>query len=60
LTHGYSRVVLALLKLAAAEGKDFNVICTGIWSVLVLDILNSKVLGTFQHDIVPFIQVVLE
>ncbi|KAG0616697.1 hypothetical protein M758_5G135200 [Ceratodon purpureus] len=28
LTHGYSRVVLALLKMAAAEGKDFNVICT--------------------------------
>lgn len=28
MTHGYSRVVLALLKLAASEGKDFNVICT--------------------------------
>lgn len=28
LTHGYSRVVLALLKRAASEGRDFNVICT--------------------------------
>nr|XP_024399407.1 translation initiation factor eIF-2B subunit alpha-like isoform X2 [Physcomitrium patens]PNR38039.1 hypothetical protein PHYPA_021150 [Physcomitrium patens] len=28
LTHGYSRVVIALLKLAASEGKDFNVVCT--------------------------------
>lgn len=30
LTHGFSRVVLSLLKLAAANGKHFSVICTGI------------------------------
>jgi translation initiation factor 2B subunit (eIF-2B alpha/beta/delta family) len=30
LTHGFSRVVLALLKLATANGKHFSVICTGI------------------------------
>lgn len=29
LTHGFSRVVLSLLKMAAANGKQFNVICTG-------------------------------
>lgn len=29
LTHGFSRVVLNLLKMAAANGKHFNVICTG-------------------------------
>lgn len=28
LTHGFSRVVLSLLKLAAANGKHFSVICT--------------------------------
>lgn len=28
LTHGFSRVVLNLLKLAASNGKHFNVICT--------------------------------
>ncbi|KAL2650967.1 hypothetical protein R1flu_019095 [Riccia fluitans] len=28
LTHGYSRVALALLKLAASQGKRFKVICT--------------------------------
>ncbi|BBN00284.1 translation initiation factor eIF-2B subunit alpha [Marchantia polymorpha subsp. ruderalis] len=28
LTHGYSRVVLALLKLAASQGKRFQVVCT--------------------------------
>ncbi|CAK9268401.1 unnamed protein product [Sphagnum jensenii] len=28
LTHGFSRVVLALLKLATANGKRFSVICT--------------------------------
>lgn len=28
LTHGYSRVVVSLLKLAASNGKRFSVICT--------------------------------
>eukprot|EP00245_Coleochaete_scutata_P004667 TRINITY_DN17479_c2_g1_i1.p1 TRINITY_DN17479_c2_g1~~TRINITY_DN17479_c2_g1_i1.p1 ORF type:complete len:426 (+),score=83.93 TRINITY_DN17479_c2_g1_i1:18-1295(+) len=28
LTHGYSRVVIMLLKAAAAHGKNFTVICT--------------------------------
>ncbi|CAM6087919.1 unnamed protein product [Calypogeia fissa] len=28
LTHGFSRVVLALLKLAAQNGKHFSVVCT--------------------------------
>lgn len=32
LTHGSSRVVVALLKLAAANGKHFSVICTGACS----------------------------
>lgn len=34
LTHGYSRVVVSLLKLAASNGKRFSVICTGILSVV--------------------------
>ncbi|OAE19834.1 hypothetical protein AXG93_291s1150 [Marchantia polymorpha subsp. ruderalis] len=41
LTHGYSRVVLALLKLAASQGKRFQVVCTGMRHSIV-DQGNSR------------------
>jgi hypothetical protein len=58
LTHGFSRVVLALLKLATANGKHFSVICTGKWSHLQMlplhdsfGILNVAFLSHDQHEL---------
>lgn len=41
LTHGFSRVVLALLKLAVQNGKRFSVICTGTTPHTGLSCANS-------------------
>jgi hypothetical protein len=41
LTHGFSRVVLSILQLAASNKKHFSVICTGFLIFNCLHIILS-------------------
>ncbi|KAL3700643.1 hypothetical protein R1sor_018665 [Riccia sorocarpa] len=55
LTHGYSRVALALLKLAASQGKRFKVLCTegrpdNTGLEMAKELMNAKIPVTLILD----------
>jgi hypothetical protein len=55
LVHGYSRVVLEILKLAASNRKLFRVLCTGTlpwsFSCSVIECTSSLSGSEMQYDL---------
>lgn len=47
LVHGFSRVVLEVLKTAASSGKLFRVFCTGLFCISILNFYNRHFIFNF-------------